>query len=190
MDILSHGLWAAAAAKGTKLSAPKIRKINPWFAAFWGMFPDLFAFCISFVWILVKVVSGQFDRSIVPNPENLEPAATSQLWPMRLSLYLYNYSHSVVIFFSVLCFIVVLRYLIQKRPLLQILPFEMFGWLLHILCDIPTHSYKFYPTPIFWPLWGWKFNGFSWGVWWFMLLNYSLLALAFVVIKIKTKKKV
>jgi hypothetical protein len=76
---------------------------------------------------------------------------------------------------------------LHKR-LIKIIPWEMGGWLVHILCDIPTHSYRFYPTPIFWPLSSWKFNGFSWGVWWFMLLNYSALFIVFLIIYFKKKK--
>ncbi len=188
MDIVSHGLWAAAASKASNLSASKVRKINPWLAAFWGMFPDLFAFSISFVWIFVKLISHQISPTMLPRPENMEPGEYSTLWPMRLSLYLYNYSHSLVIFFAVIFFITLFRYLRKKRSLLQILPLEMGGWLLHILCDIPTHSYKFYPTPIFWPIWNWKFNGFSWGVWWFILLNYTLITICYVIIYLKKNK--
>jgi hypothetical protein len=26
------------------------------------------------------------------------------------------------------------------------------AWLLHILCDIPAHAARYFPTPFFWPL--------------------------------------
>ena len=41
MDIFSHGLWAAAAAKGVNKSQNK-RRVNVWAMAMWGVFPDLF----------------------------------------------------------------------------------------------------------------------------------------------------
>jgi hypothetical protein len=30
--------------------------------------------------------------------------------------------------------------------------FEMRGWLLHILIDIPTHSFRYYETRFPWPI--------------------------------------
>ncbi|MGB7949040.1 MAG: hypothetical protein WCH75_15250, partial [Candidatus Binatia bacterium] len=36
------------------------------------------------------------------------------------------------------------------------------AWGLHILVDIPTHSYKFFPTPFLWPVSGFEINGHNW----------------------------
>lgn len=64
----------------------------------------------------------------------------------------------------------------------------MLAWGVHILVDIPTHSYRFYPTPFLWPLSGWKFNGFSWGTPWFIVVNYGALLLTIWWLRQKKKK--
>lgn len=188
MDVFSHGLWAGVISKGTNLSSKKPRKINPWLAAFWGVFPDVFAFGISFIWLFASLINGDLDRSQIPDPNNIEPIQRPDSWAFKISAELYNYSHSLVIFLIVIGLVVVIKYFLRKnKNWKELLPWEMFGWLLHIICDVPTHSYKFYPTPVFWPISSWKFNGFSWGVWWFMLLNYRALTLVFLVIYFKKR---
>lgn len=189
MDVFSHGLWAGAAAKGINISSKKPRRINPWLAAFWGVFPDVFAFGISFVWLFVGLVSGSIDRSVIPDPNAAEPTSQTGGWIFALSAILYNFSHSLVIFTLVIGIVVFIKFTWkQSRSLIEFIPWEMGGWLLHIISDVPTHSYRFYPTPIFWPLSNWKFDGFSWGVWWFMLLNYGALSIAFLTIYYKKKQ--
>jgi membrane-bound metal-dependent hydrolase YbcI (DUF457 family) len=126
---------------------------------------------------------------MVPDPDAVEPVPSTNVGIFRLSVYLYNYSHSLVIFILVISSVIIIKYFLKKGTTLkQLVPWEMGAWLLHILCDIPTHSYRFYPTPLFWPLWNWKFNGFSWGVWWFMVLNYTILGVVFLLIYFKNKK--
>jgi hypothetical protein len=172
MDILSHGLWATAAAKAV---GRKIRKpLDLRWAFFWGVFPDLFAFGLPFIWMLWSVLTGQRSFSDFPRPEHGEPPAVVD--PIfRLAPVLYNFSHSFVIFALVLAAVLLLN---GRKPV-----WAMIGWPLHILMDIPTHSYRFYPTPFLWPISGLKFDGFSWGVWWFMVLNYSALAMVFILLR-------
>jgi hypothetical protein len=56
------------------------------------------------------------------------------------------------------------------------------GWPLHIIMDIPTHSREFFPTPFLWPISDVTFNGISWATAWFMIANYSLLAIVFTTL--------
>lgn len=171
MDIFSHGLWAAAAAKGVNQAQDK-RRLNVWAAALWGVFPDLFAFSIPFIWLMWSLASGDtsFANFHGGRPPIDEPTGSNGVWVFQLSHALYNVSHSLIIFSVV--FFGVWAYFKQAR-------LELIGWLLHIIADVPTHTYAFFPTPVFWPLLDWKFNGFSWGQPWFLLLDYSLLLLAF-----------
>ncbi len=170
MDIFSHGLWAAAAAKGVNQAQDK-RRVNVWAAMLWGVFPDLFAFSIPFLWLLWSFAFGDLSlANFRPDQSPVgEPIGRDSVWVFQLSSALYNVSHSLVIFTVV--FLGVWAYFKQAR-------LELIGWLLHIITDVPTHTYAFFPTPVFWPLFDWKFNGFAWGQPWFMLLNYSLLLLA------------
>lgn len=65
----------------------------------------------------------------------------------------------------------------------------MGAWFLHILMDIPTHTYRFYPTPFLWPVSDVKLNGFSWATPWFMIVNYSIIILIYLYFYLKKQKK-
>ncbi len=185
MDIFSHGLWAAAAYKGANDFALKPKSKKPlriWLAAFWGVFPDIFSFTVPFIWIFGGLVLGKLKFSDLPGPKTLEPLVSPKLnGVLEFSKSLYNISHSFIIFAAVFGIL----YLIFRRPI-----WEMGGWFIHILIDIPSHSYQFFPTPFLWPVSGFKFDGFSWSNKWFMIINYSLLVLVwgfFLFKKLKNK---
>ncbi|MFA6105178.1 MAG: metal-dependent hydrolase [Patescibacteria group bacterium] len=184
MDIISHGLWAAAAVKG--INKKKQTKFNLFLAAFWGMFPDLFAFTPAIIWLLWMRLRG---INIIPiRPENSVALEQSGGGPFLLSSQLYNYSHSLFVFFGVIALVLIIKYLFRKSVSWRDLPIVMIGWLMHIIMDIPTHSYKFYPTPFLWPFSNWKFDGFSWGQPWFMILNYGSLLMIYIYLR-KNKAK-
>lgn len=172
MDIISHTLWSVAAYKTLNNKAKRPRFHLGW-AAFWGVFPDLFAFSVPFLWLGWNFLTGGLSRSMLPTPGVHEPAQLSSLPVFQLAQKLYNVSHSAVVFFVVF----LLAYAIFKKPV-----WEMGGWLGHILIDVPTHSYRFYPTPVFWPISTAKLNGISWAQPWFLLLNYSALAVVLLVL--------
>ena len=178
MDVFAHGLWAGAAAKAANKNsaiAGKIKRpLKVWRAVLWGVFPDLFAFTLPFVWLFWNVAFGDLKFSDFPRPENVEPAARDTLPVFQLASTLYNISHSLIIFALVFALI----WFFLRR-----MPWEISGWLLHILIDIPTHSYRFYPTPFLWPISEWKSNSFSWSTPWFMVLNYSAIILAYWLLR-------
>ena len=168
MDIFAHGLWAGAADKAVNKKAKK--PLNVRLAAFWGVFPDLFAFTSGFVWLFGNLIFGDMSFADLPRPGEIEPAPQDTLPIFRLTSMLYSTSHSAIIFLIVFGVV----FLIFRRPI-----WELGGWFIHILLDIPTHSYQFYPTPFLWPLSGWKFDGFSWGTPWFLILNYSAIIIVY-----------
>ena len=86
---------------------------------------------------------------------------------------LYHYSHSLIIFS--LAFGV--AWLLRRRPALA-----MLAWPLHILMDIPSHRAGRYGTPFLWPLSSYVFDGTSWGQRWFMILNWSAIAAAYLAL--------
>jgi hypothetical protein len=63
---------------------------------------------------------------------------------------------------------------IRKRPV-----WELGAWGLHVLVDVPTHSSSFFPTPVFWPLFSWKFDGWQWMNLAILVPNYVLLSLCY-----------
>ena len=125
-------------------------------AFLFGLCPDLFSFGL---WIVIRMARGQWQHGrpdAYMLPEWLHTA--------------YNFTHSLIIIGAVWA----LLWWCWKE---LALPFS--AWPLHILCDIPTHSQDFFPTPFLYPLSSFTIDGISWGRWWFMLLNYTgLLILA------------
>lgn len=176
MDIFSHGLWTGAIYKGINKKVKRPFKVK--LAVFWDVFPDIFAFSMMFFWSLGNFILGNLDLSKLPPPHKVEPAAQNTLPIFNLTSLLYSLSHSVIIFIIVFA----LTSLIFRRPI-----WEMGGWLVHILLDIPTHSYQFYPTPFLWPISNLKFNGFSWATPWFLIVNYLAIIIVYFLLN---KKKI
>lgn len=180
MDVFSHGLWAGALFKLLNLKIKANKKFKFWAAVFWGAFPDLFAFTIPFFLMFFYALTGQINFANMPHPSAMEPSMPSQLASLfNLSNILYNLSHSLIVFLLVFGLV----YLAFKKP-----KWVLGAWLLHILIDIPTHSYKFYPTPIFWPLSGWKFDGFGWANEWFLIIDAVLLIAAYAYLFWREKR--
>jgi hypothetical protein len=169
MDVFAHGFWAGAA--GITANRKLRRRISlPW-AVLWGVFPDLFAFTPTFlvvVWLRFfqgADISGRFFI--------FSPAAREALPVFLRPDELYHYSHSLVIF----CLAFGMAWLVRRGPALA-----MLGWPLHILLDIPTHHAGRYGTPFLWPLSSYQFNGTSWAQRWFMILNWSAIAAAYLAL--------
>lgn len=155
MDILAHGLWGGAAfyPKGVKKFA----------AAFVvGMAPDLLSFGIYHLtrpdWIKLRLAGGVSG----PPPLSALP---------EFLFHAYNLTHSLVIW----AILFALIWMIRKRP-----PWLFSAWGLHILCDIPTHNSRYFPTPYLWPLPTPFVEGISWATPWFMMSNYTALLLAYI----------
>ena len=83
----------------------------------------------------------------------------------------YNYTHSLVIFFTVFGLAALLR---QGRVW-----WPLAGWGLHVVIDIGTHTYEFFPTPFLFPVSSWKVSLLSWADPTFMLVNYTFLVLIY-----------
>ena len=179
MDILSHGLWAGAVCKAINKKTKK--PLNIKIAAFWGIFPDIFAFAAPFIWLFWNLIFGGMSLSDIPRADEIEPLPQDTLPIFKLTSLLYSVSHSAIVFL----FIFAAVYFVFRR-----LVWELGGWFLHIILDIPTHSYQFYPTPFLWPVSDWKFSGFLWTELWFLIPNYAVLIIIFLFLRKKTKAAV
>ena len=162
MDILAHTLWANAGARGANEIAKKKGgnfHMHAGWTAFFGVAPDFFAFTIPFIIGIYKMIfeGSSFGR------HHFSVAG------FDLASYLYQFSHSLIVFIFVFCAV----WFFSKRP-----RWELLGWALHILIDIPSHSINFYPTPFLFPISDYRFPyGIQWSNMWYMLINYSLLFL-------------
>jgi hypothetical protein len=177
MDILAHALWTNLAARGLNRRLPKEKQMRPWIAAVWGDIPDFLAFTPVFLWLGYQFAFGDMKVSDFPASRHPTPEMFGSQEIFAFTQNLYSFSHSAVVFAIVLGLALFLRKIWKFDGRI---PWEMGGWLLHILIDVPTHSYKFFPTPVFWPISSWRFDGISWGIPWFMALNYGALVVLYV----------
>ena len=164
MDVVSHGLWGGAPfyAQGRKKFLA---------AVLLGMAPDLLSFGVFHVmhpgWLsqrLVGKISG--------------PPALTLLPPYVF--HAYNITHSLVVW-GVAFF---LLWLVTKKP-----PWLLGAWLLHILCDIPTHAASYFPTPFLWPFPTPLVDGFPWSTPWFMAANYATLLIVYCCLFLYFRRK-
>ncbi len=182
MDIFSHSLWAGAISYAAKHNLEKRtkHKFHILVGIFFSVFPDLFAFSFPFAWFAWKFLSGDMSFGELPGPGDAEPFRLAGFWVFDLAQNLYVVSHSLVIF-AIVFFI---TWKILKRP-----AFELLGWPLHILIDIPTHSYEFYPTPVFWPISTASLDGAEWKNPLVFGLNFLALAIVYLAILLHYKAK-
>ncbi len=168
MDIFSHMLWSGALGR---VAADKQPRVSVGWSAWWGIFPDLFAFLPAMAvgfW-----TAYQMNGSL---------SIARQSWQLDLAWDLYQISHSFVTFATVFIIILAARKIAKPRTSWKdILPYSLLGWPFHILLDIPTHRLGFFATPFLWPISDVRFPyGFSWGQPWFMTLNLVSLILMYV----------
>ncbi len=150
MDIFSHALYG----KGL-FGYKKYR----WTSFLFGALPDLFSFGVYFIVQLFANIDGfRFGR-----PLNEE----IPFWVFEL----YNISHSLITAFLVISIV----YFINRR-----LAWPMLAWPAHIIVDIFTHSIEFFPTPIFWPLSTYRFDGIPWSNIYVFTTNVFLILLIFL----------
>jgi hypothetical protein len=155
MDIVSHGLYGGAAF-GRK------NKKDFWTTFFIGMSPDLLSFGIFWVSSFLGFSNAPTFHSGHPDPS---------MFPQYLQAF-YNATHSLVMFLCVFLIIWVIR----KKPY-----WLLAAWGLHIIVDIPTHSYQFFPTPFLWPISNFKVNSLSWGDPRIFISNLLILAVVYSI---------
>lgn len=163
MDIISHGLWGS-------LAAGRKNKKSFWLAFLFGIAPDFIPFAPFF---------GEMILGLRKYPGfSTEPPAAI-LIPDYVYL-LYKVTHSLIIFAVVFLTI----WLIFKRPI-----WELSAWGLHVLFDIPTHNYKFFPTPFLWPILSTQINGIPWADPKIFFPNILLLAVLYFYFFFYRKRK-
>jgi len=167
MDIIAHALWTTAAA--TTARRRLHRKIHLGWAAFWGVFPDVFSFAIPAVVRIWWYATGT-TKSLMPDAHS--PQRFQFVWQ------LYHCSHSLLVFAAVFGLV----WAIVRRPVLEIL-----GWGLHILIDIPTHQ-GIFAVHFLWPVSSYGFDGIRWENHWFLAVNYGVLILVFGWIWMRTRE--
>lgn len=159
MEIVAHGLWTAAAAVATKRSAGVPLRIGR--TVWWGVFPDVLAFGPSLAAGLWSGLTGILStghggfRFVHVGPP---------LYPAAHSLLVFTVVYGVAT-------------LLMRRVV-----FELLGWLLHILIDIPTHSLSYYATRFLWPVSDFRFDGIAWWTPWLWGTTYGALLAVYALL--------
>ena len=150
MDTISHALW------GKGLFGYRKYK---WLPVFFGAVPDLASFGLYFLYNLIinptTMKLGKPELTDIPS------------WVFTM----YNISHSLII---ALLFIM-LVYIIKRDVC-----FSMLAWPFHIILDFFTHSKEYFPTPIFWPISDYRFDGIPWSNQYIMIGNIVCIFFVFV----------
>ena len=164
MDTLAHGLWGGA---GFYVSGRKKFAV----AFLLGMAPDLLSFGVYFaahpVWLAERLLGGASG-----------PPPLSTLPPYLFAAY--NLTHSLILW----ALLFGLFGMALRRP-----PWVWLAWGLHIVCDIPTHNMRFFPTPYLWPFRTPFVNGISWATPGFMAANYAALAAVYFTLFFYLRRK-
>ncbi len=167
MDVFAHGLWTNAAF----FKKYKNEKRDRFLAIFFGLLPDIISFAPSTIVLL-------FTRQ---NFYGMMAELGRAPAVFRYAVESYNYTHSIVIFLAVFLIVTAIR----KGQVF----WPMLGWALHIFIDLFTHK-NFFETPILFPISGYRFSdGISWANPKFMLINYSALAIVYLVWFLVLRKK-
>ena len=140
------------------------KRKKAWLAGLFGVLPDVISFG-PFIILYFFMDGVRFGKP--------------DYFPNSLQL-IYNLSHSLVIFTIVIFGI----YFLTKK-----IYWYLFGWGLHILMDIPTHARDFFPTKFLYPLSNITFDGYSWGQKDFLIVNWSLLAVVYLILAIHVRRK-
>jgi hypothetical protein len=125
-------------------------KRHAWLAIFFGAMPDLISFG---AFMAINIVSGTW---------HMGPPAITTL-PSWLFLN-YSLGHSFVICLPIIGLISLWR---------RDIAFAMLAWPFHIVLDFPFHSFKYFPTPIFWPISEFRIDGIPWSHWYIWLPNVA-----------------
>lgn len=164
MDVIAHGLWG-----GLPFCAQGRKKFLA--GVLLGIAPDLLSFGVFHVthpgWLTQRLV-GEISG----------PPALTLLPPYVF--HAYNVTHSLVVW-AVAFF---LLWQLAKKP-----PWPLGAWLLHILCDIPTHTASYFPTPFFWPFPTPFVDGIPWSTPWFMATNYATMLIVYCCLFLYFRRK-
>ncbi len=167
MDIAAHALWAGAGVVLLVRHRPLPVPIGVATVALAAL-PDLMHILPVAAWAMVNVLPAEFMTYTRALPERVQALPESvELW----SHHLHCIFHSGVIAMAV-------TLVAWRRSRVFWLPLA--GWWSHILIDVFTHSDDFFPSPVLYPLTYRGFDGVAWNTPWFVVANYSTLALVWI----------
>ena len=167
MDILSHALWAGAAAEGLRRRMGGARS-QVALAVAMGALPDIAQVLPVAAWGLATGDVGVVASFALATPAT-EPSIPDSV--EAVSHHLHCALHSV----PVAAAIGVAAWRSRRALLIPLV-----GWWLHIALDIPTHSQDYYAVPFMYPISYWGFDGVPWTNPWILAANCLALSVAYM----------
>jgi hypothetical protein len=170
MDILAHGLWVGVGVAWVHRQRRLDRRTIV-LAVTLAVVPDL-AQLLPLVYSAMFSIEGW---AVVLAYANALPGYEPSMSPMVtvLTHHLHCVMHSALVagVLTAISWIWLRKFWV---PLL--------GWWSHILIDVFTHSADFYPSPAFYPVTYWGFDGLAWNTPWFMVANYMTISIVALLV--------
>lgn len=163
MDALAHALWAGAGL----VALHRRRRVARTTAALTltlAVLPDAVHMLPVAAWALGSGSWAAWLGFALATPTT-EPALPA--WVALWSHHLHCVLHSAVVAGGVTALLWAVR---------RAFWLPLAGWWSHIVIDVFTHSADYYPVPVLYPVTYAGFDGIAWNTPWFMVLNYSALA--------------
>ncbi|MFH1332473.1 MAG: hypothetical protein ABIH63_04290 [archaeon] len=141
------------------------RTLTKWTVAM-SVMPDLLSFGI---YLFILFITGNFIFG-GPHGGSIPNYVT----------FMYSLTHSLFIagIFAIFVYLKFRKYLILVG-----------AWMMHIVIDIFTHTEEFFPTPFLYPVSDFHLSVISWGTPWFMIANYSALAIVYSALGFRWLRK-
>lgn len=157
MDIAAHAMWALVLLPGE----PNPEKV------IFGVLPDIAVFIPDLLTSVVRREKRDFQT-------RKEMMAWYDRPQNRWKKQWYQWTHSLLIWL----------FIITPIMLWQRMNDYSISWFLtavplHILLDIPTHTHDSFPVTFLYPLSNYRVNGIHWSNRWAIIINYSLIIVAF-----------
>lgn len=170
MDILAHGLWAGVGAVWMHRHRRLSRRTTV-LAVGLAVVPDL-AQLLPLVYLALFSPDGWTVLLAYANAlPGYEPAMSPTV--TELTHHLHCVMHSAL----VAGVVTAISWVWLRQFWLPLL-----GWWSHILIDVFTHSADFYPSPVFYPVTYWGFDGIAWNAPWFMAANYFAMLIVTLIL--------
>jgi len=170
VDVISHALWAGAAAEALR-RAGRFSRRDVAGAAALGAMPDLVGMLPVTAWAAGSPSPLDSVLGYVWATPGQEPPMTA--WARLAEHHLHCGAHSLVILA-----LATMACAALLRPMLP----ALLGWWMHVLLDIPTHSEEYYAVTIFYPFTEWSVDGIAWTTPWVLATNWLLLAATYAAL--------
>jgi hypothetical protein len=164
MDVISHALWAGAAAQVARRRWRVTRRTVAWTVAL-GVLPDLVMLVPVVSWSLFQPDALRLIYDFVRAIPGREP----YLPPLVVTLS--HHAHCILHSAPISIAVTAVAWWLKPRLL-----FPLMGWWLHIVIDIPTHSSGYYAVPFLYPFTYRGVDGIAWTTPWVLIANYAVLA--------------